>query len=461
LNKFIKTIGLIVAFVLIISVCGGCNSKLPQETPTAMILIIGNHANSKDCTFSLENDIADIYSNFGVVNVVSVDGNPSIAEYPAEKDKTGKVINKHNPIGYLDKTDLEESKRAYQTNNDLWKTRYLNPLVKQVIDAIDKVSADDPEVDVLKALTVAEKQLNQIEKEYGGNINKKIVICDTGLSTSGSLNFINEEENSLLGMQKQLKADEDGKSLVKNLVNNLNVNSDIPNLKDVAVTWYGLGAVGGEQEELSNLAIKNLQYIWGEILCKSNVTPNENKGENGTDEDFGFFIDINSREDIVNDNPVTKVVFWSNVGEPLEGGDGSSDPPLIAPNSLFEKDKATFKKGIDPEKQLKQWADNIKLYPEKKFLLVGTTADPKKTGGDKDLSLKRANAVKAVLMKMGIDDNRLEVKGLGSLAPWYDENEWQDGKFLNDSEAANSNRAVRILPINSTLAQKIMQGNYD
>lgn len=443
---------IIVILILAIGFSSGCTNKLPDEQPTALIIIAGNHANSNRCDISLYNKIENVYSLFGNIKVIVIDGNPTIV-----KDENG------NPIGYCDEIFINKSKKQYQDNEEYWRNNYILPKASQVNNFINKVCSDDPEVDTLKSLQVAAKELNSFMTFMEPNTKKEIIICDTGLSTIGELSFLDTTNNKILGSQKKLWEDEEGRATVKNMIDKLNLA--LPELSGVTITWYGIGIVSGDQDELSILTMRNLQYIWGEILHASGAIGGSNDNIDNTYNQYGIFVDVNSGEPIVSNQKVTKVIFEQNIESPIdENHDGSSPPepsdppppPSIAPDTFFVADKASFREDIDPYTLLQPWVNSIERYPSMSFVLVGSTADPNKNGGSTSLSKARANAVKNILVELGVDSNRLEVVGVGSKAPWYDENEWQNGKFITDSEAAKSNRTVRIFPFNSPTAQEIL-----
>ena len=448
MKVFYKISVMIVLLVFVIGFLFGCNSP-PSEKPTALIIIAGNHANNRECSLSFDNEIRNVYSKFGNVNVIIIDGNPTVVT-----EENGEIL------GFCDKQYIVESKKVYQDSNLYWINNYLEPLVMKVSNAVKESCADDPEVDTLKALQVAKKQLNYLAISMETEIEMKIIIWDSGLSTTGDFNFLDGDNNILLGSQNRLWEDEEGKAAVKSLVEGLKANEAIPDLSGVTVTWYGLGAVGGEQEELNNLTIQNLQYIWGEILTAAGVKGQQEPEKNGSNDRYGMFFNINFGDSIECYQKVSKVVI--KMPTPTPTPEPTPEPiPDIPGDVFFKEDSYVFREDINPEIFLQSWADYINLYPDINFLLVGTVADPSKNGGNVQLSLDRANAVKGVLVnKLGIVADRLTTVGVGAQSPWYNENEWQNGKFLTNSEAAKSNRAVRILPIDSDLAQDILNRNY-
>ena len=202
--------------------------------------------------------VQKVYSSFGNVGIVVVDGNPTLLY----NEDTGEIT------GFYSIETLTKSKKSYSLNRTTWEREYLVPQVASFGKAFDESIADDPEVDTLKALKVAEEALNTIEASMGTEVKKQIVVLDTGLCTTGALSFLQPNCLALLMNEKKLWLDETKVEEVSLLVNSLDDAAEIPNLSNITITWYGLGKTGYPQHNLSNLNIQNLQYLWGEILKK-------------------------------------------------------------------------------------------------------------------------------------------------------------------------------------------------
>jgi OOP family OmpA-OmpF porin len=82
---------------------------------------------------------------------------------------------------------------------------------------------------------------------------------------------------------------------------------------------------------------------------------------------------------------------------------------------LFDTNKATIK-SIDME-QINKYADYLQKVPTAKILLTGYTDSDGDSIYNLDLSHKRADAVKAKLISLGIDAKRIETKGYGESKP--------------------------------------------
>ncbi len=81
--------------------------------------------------------------------------------------------------------------------------------------------------------------------------------------------------------------------------------------------------------------------------------------------------------------------------------------------------------------------------------LIGTTADVGDLPGQRDLRLRRAQAVRAELISLGVTSERLTVEGHGSDFPGYVEDHLPDGQL--DPSAAALNRKVVVDPADGTI----------
>lgn len=107
---------------------------------------------------------------------------------------------------------------------------------------------------------------------------------------------------------------------------------------------------------------------------------------------------------------------------------------------------------------LKPYAKKIKKYSNGKFLLIGTTSDPKRNGGSLVLSEKRAKKVKKILVQLGVSKNQLKIYGWAARSSLYDSSEWAGNNYKE--EIAKKNRTVHIIPEETEYAQKLLKQEH-
>lgn len=413
----------------------GCGKQKPEEgEPVALILLIGNHANSPHFDVSLNAVIKDTYSSFGNAGIIVVDGHPTILR---DDSKTG-------ILGCYDADYLANSKDTYAKNDKIWPSYYLEPQTIKLQEALDECIADDPEVDLLEALHIAEEALNSLETAAGTTMKKEIIILDTGISTSGCVNFLDSEYLEMLKSIQLLEEGSDAHAKLSDMLDNLENQAELPNLNQVSVTWYGLGQVSEPQSEFSKLAIQNLQCIWGELLVRAGALPSERAR---SDEKYGMFLKTSAHGSIESSQHVTPVdstieetMPYPEIPELQEKQvyfHPNSDEPLLSEEEL--------------ETYLEVYITHFQDYPNDKVLLVGTTSSW--NNGSISLSVERAQKIKNIMMKAGIPENCIDIIGIGYDSD-YCLNDSPNGTFKES--IAQQNRCVFILHYESPKAKDIL-----
>lgn len=436
--KFTKRLKYILVSICMPLILAGCQQQEPvyEGPPIVSVILIGNHANSQTLDIQLDAMIKRIYSSFGNIGIIVIDGNPTLLY-----DE-----NSTNISGCYGQEYLQEAKKTCQDNYPYWSEHYLNPQIREAVDLLDTCKADNSEVDTLGALRAAAESLHAMESSMGTTVEKEIIIMDTGLSTSGSFNFLNPNFQKLLSCNSKIWENESASADLTNLIKQLEDTAEIPDLEDIRITWYGLGQTSDPQPPLSNLNIQNLQYIWGELLKRTGCLPSN---EANADEEFGIFVPTSAHGKIECDQYVTPIQL-----------DFAEDSILPIHPELSEQ-KITFHPNTDEylfpeeiEHILKPYVSASQDYSDKMVLLVGTTSSW--NGGSQKLSEERAERVKSSMIEFGIPEDYISIIGLG-----YDLNICQDdspkGEF--EESIAQGNRSVLILPYNSPKAQDILFRN--
>lgn len=392
--------------MLIIFTLFGCDDKAYETNgvDSAIVMIGGTHANLgsyiipeikftqiDENTPNAENSF--LANNFKIIKMggIIVDGNPTYFDNPS----TNQTIE-----------------------NERWET--VQQDVCRFVETVFNTVADDEEVDTLEAFNVAQNAFDGLEK----NIEKRILICGSGLSTSGALNFMNSCYNELLTKTEDLTDEE-----IQFVVDGLKKEKEIPDLTGVMIHWYGLGVVGGEQQELSKVNIDNLKTIWNAILLDSGAKS-------------VTFISVTQNKDTREFSNLPKV---SLVNLRSDNSTTAEDFFVFKTQTLgFKPWTAEFLDGTE-EVRNELLRPLVSVCQRNHILLVGTTSTGGKNGSGLKLSNDRADAVKNELVMLGVPPENIETIGLGINHHKYNKDEYINGVYYGESEAAKENRSVYIM----------------
>ena len=457
--------GILAALLALLLV--GCQA-LPEERAAA-VLLVGHHDHSKQPQFdAVMGELKDIYHSMGCASVVLVDEEPSVYRYEEKDVKLGH------------EEEIPTLKNKYQ--NDPLDKGFTNRVNRQIktlerILATKGCTADDPQVDTLKALETAVAELNSIISAYDMDketTKREILVCDTGLCTTGKLDFHQPEWNELLFCEKwTAEQDERLEKLVKDLECSLvqeellageeqpqesgsetqesgsetqesggeTQESSKPQenaekkQKPVVVIWYGLGET---DEELPYSVKDNLKTIWTAVLKAAGAENPQfedgNWGRWDPEADFEEVTPIKIPEPSTETRPEVKLPETNKI--------------LFTPGV---NDTNEFAYPDDAMETLREWTEYLKTH-DKKIVLVGTTTT--EDGTRPGRSEARIKMVEETWRKL-LEDQGLEVQlfdkwkacsnGIG-----YDTRLCRE----EDDEFFEENRAVWIFLLDSKEGQE-------
>jgi OmpA-OmpF porin, OOP family len=101
---------------------------------------------------------------------------------------------------------------------------------------------------------------------------------------------------------------------------------------------------------------------------------------------------------------------------------------LVAANVIFQSNSAKLAKSSYPA--IRELADSMQTNPELELLIEGYTDNTGNPAYNQKLSMERSEAVKKVLVNMGVSELRIQAKGFGQNNPIAD-NRTSAGKMLN------------------------------
>ncbi|MDX3455456.1 OmpA family protein [Streptomyces sp. ME02-8801-2C] len=270
---------------------------------------------------------------------------------------------------------------AFRTNgqNDPARAADRKAYIKRVKAVLRSTKAERPEADPLTALALAARAVGP-----GGTV----AIVDSGLQTVAPLDF---RESGVLDAEPG------------DVAAFLARNASLPQLTGINVVLNGIGDTAVPQESLPLRRQGNLVAIWQAIAQKAkaacvsvDTTPRQGHSLPDTP--------------AVSRVPVPAVeTYTAGCGDHVLRNDGSVG---------FKPDLAVLR---DPEaartalRELAGWATTH----DAKVRLTGTTASAGTEAGRTRLSLQRAEAVRTLLVDLGVPADRITVRGVGINWPGY------------------------------------------
>lgn len=414
-----------------------------NDNPAAIVVILGNHANAmavpQDAYDSIENSLSSaVYGGYACAIVA--DATPTKVELSDEDDFFA-----------------EDAKNSAILKQKIEDRREV--LIERLKDT--GLAADTPEVDLLAAIREAKNALSNSRLEQISD--KQIIIVDTGISTTGELNFTDFD---FLSMTPEIP------DIIEQLKNYAGVGV-LPDLTGITVTFIGTEdglAETAEPQHVPTVSKKYVKELWSAMIeaCGADAVRFESAA--GWDTPNIYTEDIDSAFPYVSVIPFYHEQIIT-LPDPLTiaGNDPDVEPKLPDPPVLeveiasktvgFKPDRADYLNEKNAGNILEPYAQDLKellsFYPDRKIWIVGTTASAAQKGGEGsvDLSLRRAETVKSTLVdEFEVPAENLVTVGLGARFPWAVD-EWPDGNF--DTVIAQNNRSVWLLTDDSDRFQSM------
>ena len=406
LKMRMKTI-LSMFIIVILGLCllTGCGRSKETDSPKSLVLIIVNAMGRKTPDLHnriIEESIYQAIRSGGSVSIVNADGNPSIIsrDYTLDAQYAGAAKSKLDADASAATAALMEELRQF--------------------------CADDPEVDLLQAFFIASNNLS----DYDDDREKTIIIMDTGLSTTGDLNFC----NNLISADPQVLADL------------LEERSCIPDLHGVHIIWTMTEAL--DPQTITKAQAAKIEEIWtaiiarggGEFTCK----------RVNADDELSFrqpeTLPVVSVVDLPEETPIQFDKETLNTDDSL-----FESPQFLTEEQVgFIPDTADYLDKAAALDTLSPIASYLIDHPSVTLLLAGTIAGDNNGSNGLSLSCQRAEAVKNTLISQGVQSGQLITKGLGCNDPWHIYGVGVDGP------AAQQNRKVVLLDASTDQARQIL-----
>jgi len=404
-----KILALLLVTVMLVSLFSGCQSTNSEaQAPRALCYVVSVHANFPFISIErFREDVYEVSRAYGSVGMVAVDGAPYVA---ADFKITA-------PDVYED-----DARRSYVAEKN----------TEKILSALQSAKAKTPEVDTLAAIDLAADLLQDKEEPQ-----KTMVVVDSMLSTTSLMNFA---ESNLI--------EQDASAIVAELES----FHAIPDLSGIDVVLIGIGQTAGEQSALPSGAQYNLEQIWLAILEAANA-----KSVNVSSAPLGDALAKSTLE-------VSTVSFIADqfsfpASAPEEVPSQETVPPvpevvrLDDESVAFISNKSEFIDASAAREILVPIADVLIKHPGAQIVLAGSTASTGVAENCRKLSLARADAVKSVLVELGVPEDMIITIGLGREENFLRVDDLDETGSLTADAAKN--RAVFLFLKDSETARKL------
>jgi outer membrane protein OmpA-like peptidoglycan-associated protein len=398
-----QKICLIVVLLVVMLTMVSCGRKQGVDVT---IIILGRRANANAFADSYYNHVAslirDSYSHGGYVRIIINDGNPR-------------------------QTDDRFSFYLEDEPNRMERARVIEERADEVIRALrnESLRAASAENDLLQALHVARRLFNEIEVSANGSGrqigNRRIVIMDTGIVTTGALDFT---ANGIEAFNFRFSTDEKIAEFASGVAERLNSARQLPDLLGANITFLGFGDVASPQPRLLPDIREGLKVIWRTILSHCNIT--------GTVEIMDFESTHRPNADgFPRVRPIRfpETVSIDNRAVNFNFGSAEYSNPTAANNAL-----RVFATDI---------IGSIARNPGARLYLVGSESKDQDRPYRPCLSHNRANTVMETLAGFGVPRHVMEVFGLAVYLPRREND--RPGNLFN-AEIGARNQKVMIIP---------------
>ncbi len=323
----------------------------------------------------------------------AIDAEKRLLVFRVDGDPTSAFDHAYDPIAEADGPRRDE----------------VEALTNEFLTTITTVRATTAEANPLRALWLAAR-----DTPPGGTI----IFHDSGLQTTEPLDFRRD------GALEAVPAE---------VVEELRFEHEaIPDFAGRRVVLLGVGDTADPQGDLTVRMHNNVVQIWEAIVAAGGAACVETL----TDNPFAL-------EALADVPPVSVIPFETAPPPPLPPGRECEPIRLSNGGDVgFEPDRDQFLDRTAAMAYLTGIADTILEYSQYPVIVIGTTARWGSEAGQRDLSLRRAEAVKGLLVELGVPAGRITTQGDGSYGPYYRDDNGPDGPL--DSANAAFNRSVYI-----------------
>ena len=269
---------------------------------------------------------------------------------------------------------------------------------RRLAAGLEGVRASTPGANPLQALDLAARQI------HGSAPEGTVVLADSGLQTEGVLDFT---QSGMLRAEPQ------------DLVAGLSEAGQLPDLSGIRVFLIGIGDTSAPQDPLDTASRRQLAEQWTAIVeaAGASCVGVDERPVTGPAPDGAPAVDVVRIPKVTALAPADSLVLD---GESVAFV--SDSPQLRDPG--FAKDQLA-----EVARYLQESGESI--------LLTGTTATDGTPAGRRQLSLQRAQTVKALLVDLGVPAAHISTRGVGTDHPEHIKDLDARGRLIPAKAARN------------------------
>lgn len=383
----------------------GCTDTPGQDTDHPANVAIVNASNSNSVCFDpaeIQPAIADACKSNGYLSYIIADGDPF--------------------IGYQDSIFIDGSNISSGNYN-----RRVNSKAAEVSESVTTLGPKTDEVDLLKALNLA-------AKEMAGKESPTIIVYTNGLSTTGKLDMTQLSSLDLLD--------------VTATVDELKNSYAIPDLSGCSVQFY-ITKAAGKQKVLTDKEERLLSELWQGIVETGggSFKMNYYLSDSISVLDSAPYVTPVAIDD---DGICTRGIALDDIPEDLPS---DFEVTIGEEDIAFKAGTAEIKDEAAAREKIASFADTVEAN-HIDLLLVASTASYGEAESSITLSEERGYAIERLLREAGVT-TEIRIKGFGydSANPYF-ANDIENGQLIESIAATN--RKVVVIALDSEQAANIL-----
>ncbi len=258
-------------------------------------------------------------------------------------------------------------------------------------------NARTEEVDLFAAICEADRRLSSFSAEGNRNV---LVIIDSGISTAGLINFTEESTREAL-LEPEV------------LISTLRESGDLVKFENIdEVIWFGLGETSGEQASPNQGTTKAMEYFYRALFEAAGV-------EGGITFRPGSGAAPTEGVPSVSAVDMPRIAYDSENDRPMRLGDNVEFDELKSDGAIkFDYDSDALADESAAREALKDHINQLIDFPTLKVVVNGYTDTAGDASYNLDLSQRRANTVKALMVDAGVPESQITAVGMGEDATY-------------------------------------------